>query len=108
MQACVRGRHHASGQGVKHRLIPAPAFVRASRRFLKKHPSSANDLEALLQCLEADPFAPALRTHKLKGALKGSWAASGGYDLRVVFRLTKHQDQPALLLEAIGTHDEVY
>ena len=57
---------------MKHLLIPAPAFVRASRRFLKKHPASANDLEALLQCLEADPFAPALRTHKLKGALAGS------------------------------------
>ena len=108
MQACVRGRHHAPDQGVKHCLIPAPAFVRASRRFLKKHPASANDLQALLQCLEADPFAPALRTHKLKGALAGSWAASGGYDLRVVFRLVKHQGQPALLLEAIGTPDEVY
>ena len=93
---------------MKHCLIPAPAFVRASRRFLKKHPASANDLEALLQCLEADPFAPALRTHKLKGALAGSWAASGGYDLRVVFRLAKHQGQPAIVLEAIGTHDEVY
>jgi len=92
---------------VKHRLLPAPAFVRSSRRFLKKHPASANDLEALLQCLEADPFAPALRTHKLKGALAGSWAASGGYDLRVVFRLAKHQGQPALVLEAVGTHDEV-
>jgi len=108
MQACDRGRHHASGQGVKHYLIPAPAFIRASRRFLKKHPSSANGLEALLQCLEANPFAPALRTHKLRGALAGSWSASGGYDLRVVFRLTKHQGQPALVLEAIGTHDEVY
>jgi len=49
-----------------------------------------------------------LRTHKLKGALAGSWAASGGYDLRVVFRLAKHQGQPAIVLEAIGTHDEVY
>ena len=93
---------------MKHCLIPAPAFVRASRRFLKKHPMSADDLEALLQCLGADPFAPALRTHKLKGALAGSWAASGGYNLRVVFHFSKHQGQPALILEAIGTHDEVY
>ena len=34
--------------------------------------------------------------------------ASGGYDLRVVFRLTKYKGEPALLLEAIGTHDEIY
>ena len=108
MQARLRCRRHASGQGVKHLLIPAPAFVRASRRFLKKHPASADDLAALLQCLEADPFASVLRTHKLKGALSGSWAASGGYDLRVVFRFAGHQGQPAIVLEAIGTHDEVY
>ena len=108
MQAGHRGCHHASGQGVKHCFILAPAFVRASRRFLKKHPASADDLEALLHCLEADPFAPALRTHKLKGALAGSWAVRAGYDLRVVFRLAKHQGQPAIVLEAIGTHDEVY
>ena len=108
MQARLRCRHPASGQGVKHLLIPAPAFVRASRRFLKKHPASADDLASLLQCLEADPFASALRTHKLKGALSGSWAASGGYDLRVVFHFARHQGQPAIVLEAIGTHEDVY
>lgn len=108
MQARVRGRNHAPDQGMKHCLLPAPSFLRDSRRFLKKHPSSASDLEALLQCLEIDPFAPTLRTHKLKGALAGSWAASGGYDLRVVFHFAKHQGQPAIVLEAIGTHDEVY
>jgi mRNA interferase YafQ len=93
---------------VKHLLIPTPAFVRTSRRFLKKHPASAADLETLLKCLETDPFASALRTHKLKGALAGSWAASGGYDLRLVFHFSKHQGQPAVVLEAVGTHDEVY
>jgi len=49
-----------------------------------------------------------LRTHKLKGALSGSWAVSGGYDLRVVFHFARYQGQPAIVLEAIGTHDEVY
>lgn len=62
----------------------------------------------MLECLAADPFAPALRTHKLKGALAGSWASSGGYDLRVVFHFAKHHGQPAIALEAVGTHDEVY
>lgn len=93
---------------MKHVLLPSPAFLRASRRHLRKHPAAALELEALLECLAADPFAPGLRTHKLKGALAGSWSASGGYDLRVVFRLTKHGNQPAIALEAVGTHDEVY
>jgi mRNA interferase YafQ len=58
--------------------------------------------------LEADPFTPKLKTHKLKGELKNSWACSGGYDLRVVFSFTKHAGKPAILLESLGTHDEVY
>ncbi len=93
---------------MKHVLLPSPAFLRSAKRYLKKHPGASSEIESLLECLSADPFAPALRTHKLKGALAGSWSASGGYDLRVVFRLTKHEGQPAVALEAIGTHDEVY
>jgi mRNA-degrading endonuclease YafQ of YafQ-DinJ toxin-antitoxin module len=93
---------------VKHVLLPSPAFLRSAKRYLKKHPGAASEMEALLECLSTDPFAPALRTHKLKGPLAGSWSASGGYDLRVVFRLARHDGQPAVTLEAVGTHDEVY
>jgi mRNA-degrading endonuclease YafQ of YafQ-DinJ toxin-antitoxin module len=93
---------------VKYQLLASPAFLRSSKRYLKKHPAAAAELEALLKCLCADPFAPALRTHKLKGPLAGSWASSGGYDLRVVFHLSKHRAQPAIALEAVCTHDEVY
>ena len=93
---------------MKHLLLPSPAFLRSAKRYLKKHPGAATEIETLLECLAADPFAPALRTHKLKGALASSWSASGGYDLRVVFRLAKHGNQSAIALEAVGTHDEVY
>ena len=93
---------------MKHILLTSPAFLRSAKRYFKKHPEAVLEMEALLECLAAEPFAPALRTHKLKGALAGSWSASGGYDLRVVFRLTKHGEQSAIALEAVGTHDEVY
>ena len=39
---------------------------------------------------------------------EGSWACSAGYDLRVIFRPVKHAGKPAILLESVGTHDEVY
>ena len=58
--------------------------------------------------LEADAFHPRLKTHKLTGQLKGSWAASAGYDLRIVFRFVAHEGSEAILLETAGTHDEVY
>ena len=50
----------------------------------------------------------ALRAHKLKGKLAQSWACSAGYDLRIVFQFVHHLNKEAVLLEAVGTHDEVY
>ena len=45
---------------------------------------------------------------RLKGKLGGSWACSAGYDLRVVFQFVQHKGAEAILLESLGTHDEVY
>lgn len=58
--------------------------------------------------LEKDAFNPQLKTHKLKGKYKGSWACSAGYDLRIIFKFVKHKKTDAILLETVGTHEEVY
>lgn len=89
-------------------LLPSPAFLRAARRAVKKNPSLAQDIGAALALLAADAFDPRLRTHKLKGKLESSWACSAGYDLRIIFSFVQHEDSEAILLETIGTHDEVY
>lgn len=93
---------------MKRLLLPSTAFVRSARRFTRKHPDLADELRLTLELLAEDAFHPRLRTHKLKGRLASSWACSGGYDLRVVFQLVKHKGAVAILLEAAGTHDEVY
>ena len=93
---------------MKRLLLPTNAFVRSSRRFIRKHPAVASELQLTLQLLADDAFHPQLKTHKLKGKLAGSWACSGGYDLRVIFQFVKHKGEDAVLLEGIGTHDEVY
>jgi mRNA interferase YafQ len=93
---------------VNHVLLRSSAFVRAARKLVKRAPQLADDLAAALEQLEKDPNHPSLRTHRLKGELKGSWACSAGYDLRIVFRFVRYAGKPALLLETIGTHDEVY
>jgi mRNA-degrading endonuclease YafQ of YafQ-DinJ toxin-antitoxin module len=58
--------------------------------------------------LAEDAFHPSLKTHKLKGDLQDSWACTAGYDLRIVFAFVQHQGQEGILLETVGTHDEVY
>lgn len=68
----------------------------------------AEDIRRALELLTEDAFHPLLRTHKLKGKLEGSYACSSGYDLRIVFEFVQHEGSEAILLETIGTHQEVY
>ena len=82
--------------------------MRSAKRLTKKNPALAEDLRATLELLAEDAFDARLKTHKLKGSLAGSWACSGGYDLRIVFQFVKHRGSEAILLEAAGSHDEVY
>ena len=89
-------------------LLRSPAFGRDLRKWLKSHPDTAASLEATLEQLSADAAQPALRTHKLRGSLAGCWACSADYDLRIVFEYTQHDGAEAILLLALGTHDQVY
>jgi mRNA-degrading endonuclease YafQ of YafQ-DinJ toxin-antitoxin module len=93
---------------MKRVLLRSPAFVRASRRMVKKRPESAPILRAALESLADDAFQAALKTHKLKGELAGSWACSAGYDLRLVFALVQHEGTEAILLQTVGTHEQAY
>ncbi|MCY4514879.1 MAG: type II toxin-antitoxin system YafQ family toxin [Candidatus Tectomicrobia bacterium] len=68
----------------------------------------AEDLRDALALLANDAFHPRLRSHKLKGKFADSWACSVGYDLRIVFQFVQLEGSEAVLLETVGTHDEVY
>ena len=93
---------------MKRLLLPSNAFVRSARRFARKHPHVVTELQLALALLAEDAFHPQLKTHKLKGKLAASWACSAGYDLRVIFQFVKHKGADAILLEGVGSHDEVY
>ena len=93
---------------MKRTLLRSPAFARDVRRWIKARPASAADLEAALNRLADDGADPALRSHKLRGRLEGCRACSAGYDLRIVYELVRHDGEEAILLLALGTHDEVY
>ena len=89
-------------------LLRSAAFVRAAKRLVKKSPETGPILHAALDSLAEDAFNPAIKTHKLTGELAGSWACSAGYDLRIVFEFVQHEGSEAILLQTVGTHDEVY
>ncbi|MDZ4688570.1 MAG: type II toxin-antitoxin system YafQ family toxin [Planctomycetaceae bacterium] len=83
-------------------------FARALQRYLKTRPSAAASIRAVLDMLAADAFQPSLQTHKLKGEFAGSWAASAGYDLRIIFHFDRQNGVELIVLETIGSHDVVY
>ena len=93
---------------MRRELLRSPAFARDLRAWLKSRPGAEVAIEAALEQLSEDPSHPSLRTHKLRGALAGCWACSAGYDLRVVFEYVQHEGSEAILLLALGTHDQVY
>jgi mRNA-degrading endonuclease YafQ of YafQ-DinJ toxin-antitoxin module len=93
---------------MNRRLVRTPAFIRAAKRFLKRHPEAVDSLAITLAMMEDDVFHRRLRTHKLQGDLDGCWACSGGYDVRIVFRIISSSSNETIALLAVGTHDEVY
>ena len=93
---------------MKRLLLPTKPFLRSAKRLAKKNSTAAEDLRVTLELLAEDAFDSRLKTHKLKGNLAGSWACSAGYDLRIVFQFVSHKGAEAVLLEAVGSHDEVY
>ncbi|NOT54204.1 MAG: type II toxin-antitoxin system mRNA interferase toxin, RelE/StbE family [Deltaproteobacteria bacterium] len=93
---------------VRRVLLRSSAFVRAAKRLIKKHPDAAEDLRDALELLSEDAFHAKLKTHGLKGDMKGLWACSVDYDSRILFKFVQHEGAEAILLQTVGSHDEVY
>jgi mRNA interferase YafQ len=91
-------------------VIWEEGFRRAFKRLIKKQPSIQVKVIATLECLADDPFDPSLKTHKLKGELKGLWACTVEYDCRIIFSFQEivGETESALMMIDIGTHDDVY
>ena len=108
MPADDPGRVDAGNLVMRRELLHLASFTRAAKRLAKKNPGFAPLLQTTLEELSGDAFQASLKTHKLKGSLAGSYACSTGYDLRIIFRLVEQDGAEAILLQSVGTHDEVY
>jgi addiction module RelE/StbE family toxin len=82
----------------------AALFERKSKKLFRKHLKLEETYIEVVSKLIVNPFDPALHTHALTGDLKGKYACSLTYELRIVFKL---YDDIIHLLD-IGSHDEVY
>jgi mRNA-degrading endonuclease YafQ of YafQ-DinJ toxin-antitoxin module len=88
------------------RVFRTPAFLRALRLYLRRHPAMGEQVEAVVEQLRTDPFAPALRLHPLHGRLQGEHAVRITQGDRIVLTLLISEREIVLL--DIGSHDELY
>ena len=66
---------------MNHVLISTRRFERDAKNLTKRRPQVRDDLQFALGLLAEDAFHPSLKTHKLKGALEGSFACSMAHDI---------------------------
>jgi mRNA interferase YafQ len=92
------------------KLVWDNSFRRAFKRLVRKNPQLQDKIFEILEVLDADPFAPPLKSHKLRGNLEGLWACWVEYDCRIVFSFTTDEASGSelIVLIDIGSHDEVY
>ncbi|NOQ35364.1 MAG: type II toxin-antitoxin system mRNA interferase toxin, RelE/StbE family [Methylococcaceae bacterium] len=87
------------------KLIWGKTFIRAAKKWRKKHPELDERFKERLSLFSEEPFHPSLKTHGLSGNLEGSFAFSINHEYRLVFKFLADDE---VLLINIGSHDEVY
>ncbi|MDT3741441.1 MAG: hypothetical protein RO257_18285 [Candidatus Kapabacteria bacterium] len=98
---------------MKYELIKSDVFTKKAGKLLKRNPEFIPLLSNVLITLKEYPFSPTLKTHKLKGNLRNSYACSLNYEYRIIFKILynfqlESSTENVIYLETIGTHDEVY
>lgn len=89
---------------MRRKIKFAESFPKKAKKLLKKNPSLEDVFREVLHKLSEDVFILSLHTHALSGDLKGKYACTLTYDLRIIFKLS---DDAVHLLD-IGSHNEVY
>ena len=93
---------------MSYNIIASSYFIKSSKKYISKQKITSDDLKLTLEEMKENPYSSILKTHKLKGKLSGSYACSINYSIRIVFSFCQYQGHDAILLESIGTNDEVY
>jgi mRNA-degrading endonuclease YafQ of YafQ-DinJ toxin-antitoxin module len=78
-----------------------------SSKFAREYKKLPNDIKDIAEEQETlfrkDPFDPMIKTHKLKGKLRGFLSFSIGYKYRIIFEFAK--DKNTVYFHSVGDHD---
>lgn len=82
-------------------IVYKPKFLRQFKKLPQALQDEAREKMTLFAENTNHPF---LKTHKLRGPLKGFWSFSVNYKDRIVFQYEKLEGQERIALLAIGDH----
>ena len=83
-----------------------PTYTKRLIKFLKKHQDLKERYYKVITLLEADPYHPSLRLHKLSGRLNMLYSVSLNMQYRITMEFTIVEGK--ITPVNIGTHEEVY
>lgn len=87
-------------------LVFTAQYEKRALRFLKRHPELERQYLKTLQLLEANPFHPSLRLHRLSGRLTDLHSVSINLSYRITMEfLIENQE---IIPVDVGDHDTVY
>lgn len=90
---------------MSYKLIITYEYKKRLKKFLKKHPNMFDRYAKCIHILEADPYHPSLRLHKLKGKLSDFYSISINMEYRVIIDFIIKDDE--IIPIDIGTQDNV-
>lgn len=88
------------------KLIYTDSYIKRAKIFINKHPQLTSQYEKTLKLLEANPYHPSLRLHKLKGKLSELYSVSINISYRILLNFIVKDDK--IILIDIGKHQKVY
>lgn len=80
-------------------IVYTPTFIKTYKKLSKELQEEAREKIALFQ---KNPTLPSLKSHKLKGKLKGYWSFWVNYKYRIIF---EYDTKNTVALLEIGDHD---
>ncbi|MDO9043157.1 MAG: hypothetical protein Q7U64_12615 [Desulfocapsaceae bacterium] len=87
-------------------LVFTDQYEKRALRFLKRHPELERQYLKTLQLLEANPFHPSLRLHRLSGRLTDLHSVSINLSYRITMEfLIENQE---IIPVDVGDHDTAY
>ena len=86
------------------KVIKGSSFNRAFKKLCSQNSNFLELFQVFFRQFALNPKSPKFQVHKLKGDLKGCYAAKIEYDLRLIF---SYKNEEITLID-IGTHDAVY